>query len=878
VHDLSAGLRKYFGLRDDPFSVSPDPRFLYSTPATDEAFASLVYGVQKRKGFVLLTGEVGTGKTTLLNKLLDCLHKERVPTAFVFNPLLDTNDFLDFVMTDLGIEHNPADKGQMLMALNRWLLEQNGAGKTAVLIVDEAQTLSVQVLEEVRLLTNLETAKHKLLQIVLSGQPELEEKLRRPELRQLRQRIALWCRTRPLTPAETRAYLSQRLRIAGGDIDAVFTPEAIDTVHRFTHGFPRLINNVCDQALVAAYIDEQKPVRAETIEQLASEFQLDEKAPLPRPLPPDLTVGLQPGFESDSPEQAVEEPELKDPAEVGEEAFRSFDQPFDTGPVPEAPPENFEPWPEGEAGPSTAAAPPETAIEEQSERRVSEPKTGEAELLAQFQGSHLEGASQVHVVAEANEPVELVLPAPNQRPATEEAPSPIGEYPLENPVGIGAAMGEPPLRSTSSAEVESRQAPQEAFVPAYGTEPALNRKPSAAASAPATEELAPARRSSGQPRLDASGPRLPPEPEKRNSGAAPLTLMAPARSVASRLMPLLWAVVALLCIGIAVAGYQVYVGNGFTALIGRVTKPEGVKAEEVQADQPAVPQFVENPTGSAKDQTKMVADPGAEAVQPISETTRDESMTRPAGSPVHNGPAAARTQTPLSTKMRAPGGSMSQAGFSELAVTSNVDGATVSLDGQSKPDWITPRTLSGLSPGPHKVSISKQGYKKVERVVNAIEGETTLVYADLRPVTGEVEISTEPPGAQVLIDGRSIGPSPIHAEIHPGPHSYVVQAEGRVPVSGEFTVEDYGVTTLKLDLPADAPPAPAANVQLNSTPSGASVYADGNPVGGPTPTTFRLEPGRHSLIISLAGYRPVRREVEVPAKGTLSISEALARQ
>ena len=877
MYDLSAGLRKYFGLRDDPFSVSPDPRFLYSTPATDEAFASLVYGVQKRKGFILLTGEVGTGKTTLLNKLLDRLHKEHVPTAFVFNPLLDTNDFLDFVMTDLGVEHNPSDKGQMLMALNRWLLEQNGAGKTAVLIVDEAQTLSVQVLEEVRLLTNLETAQHKLLQIVLSGQPELEEKLRRPELRQLRQRIALWCRTRPLTSDETRAYLSQRLRIAGGDLEAVFTPEAIDAVHRFTHGFPRLINNVCDQALVAAYIDEQKPVRAETIEQLASEFRLDEKAPLPRPLPPDLTVGLQPGFESDSPEQAVEEPECDDSAEAGEEASHSFDEPFDTGPEPDAPQEKFEPWAEGETGASTAAAQPEPAFEDPSERTVSEPEAGEAELATQFQESHLEGTSEVHVVAEYHRPAELVLPAPNQRPAAEENPSPVGEYPLENPVEIGEAVGEPPLRSMSPAEVEFREAPPEAFVPAYGAEPALNREPSAA-SAPAAEEPAPARRPTGQPRLAATGSRVPPASARRDSGAAPLTLIAPGRSVASRLMPLLWAMVALLCIGIAVAGYQIYVANGFTALMGRVTKPEGVKAEQVQADQPAVPQFAENPTGSAKDQPKIVADPGAEAVQPISETTRDESMTRPAGSPVRNGLAAARTQTPLSARTRAPGESMSRARFSELAVTSNVDGATISLDGQSKPDWITPRTLSDLPPGPHSVSISKEGYKKVERVVNTIEGETTLVYADLRPATGEVEISTEPSGAQVLIDGRSFGPSPIRAEIRPGPHSYMVQAEGRVPVSGEFTVEGYGVTTLKLDLPAVVPSAPAASVQLNSTPSGARVYADGNPVGGPTPTAFRLAPGRHSLMISLAGYRPVRREVEVPPEGTLSISEALVPQ
>ena len=207
--------KKFFRLRESPFNVNPDPRYLYLTRHIQEALACLIYGIQTRKGFVLLTGEVGTGKTTVLNKLLDWSRQEKIATAFMFNPRLSEAEFFDFMMADFGIPCDSTLKSRALINLNNWLLEQHRKGTRAVLIVDEAQNLSAEMLEEIRLLTNLETSTEKLLQIVLAGQPELEEKLTDPQLRQLRQRITLWAKTRPLTLLETHGYIKERLRIAG---------------------------------------------------------------------------------------------------------------------------------------------------------------------------------------------------------------------------------------------------------------------------------------------------------------------------------------------------------------------------------------------------------------------------------------------------------------------------------------------------------------------------------------------------------------------------------------------------------------------------------------------------------------------------------------
>jgi general secretion pathway protein A len=264
----------FFKLQSSPFGTSPDPRFLYMMPHTREALACLEYGISARKGFTVLTGEVGTGKTTLLRRALSSFAGRKVSTSFVFNPRLDVLDFLEFVLTDFGIVPATRTKSGMLLQLNRWLIERFRMEETCVVVVDEAQNLSWELLEEIRLLTNLETASEKLLQIVLSGQPELEEKLRHPSVRQLRQRVSLWCRTQALTESQTHAYVAERLRIAGASWP-LFSLEALDLIHRASRGIPRIINLLCEHSLIVAYVEQVEQVTATIVEGVAAELELD---------------------------------------------------------------------------------------------------------------------------------------------------------------------------------------------------------------------------------------------------------------------------------------------------------------------------------------------------------------------------------------------------------------------------------------------------------------------------------------------------------------------------------------------------------------------------------------------------------------------------
>jgi general secretion pathway protein A len=275
--------KSFFGLKESPFNANPDPRFLYLTNQVEEALTGLMYGIQTRKGFITLTGEVGTGKTTLVNRLLDWLHHRRARTAFLFNSRMNTNQLFDFILAEFDIPCESRSKSQQLMKLNHWLLDRYRAGETVVLILDEAQNLTFPVLEEVRLLTNLETATDKLLQIVLSGQPELDDKLKLPELRQLRQRIMLRCKTTPLTKEQTHDYILKRLRIAGAGEQPIFSLEAMDAVHIYSLGIPRVVNLLCEHSLVNAYVDQQRPIKSKVVEDVAREFQLDEVEPIAPP-------------------------------------------------------------------------------------------------------------------------------------------------------------------------------------------------------------------------------------------------------------------------------------------------------------------------------------------------------------------------------------------------------------------------------------------------------------------------------------------------------------------------------------------------------------------------------------------------------------------
>jgi general secretion pathway protein A len=275
--------KTFFGLNENPFNVNPDPRYLYQTQDTRETLSSLAYGILQRRGFMLLTGEVGTGKTTLINQLLNWLRMERAATSFIFNPRLSEAEFLDFMMADFGIPVGSGMKSQVLLRLNQWLLERYQTKEAAVLIIDEAQNLSMEVLEEIRLLTNLETASEKLLQIVLSGQPELELKLKRPELRQLRQRITLRSKTLPLNLEQTQGYIARRLETAGANGQAIFAPQAIEAVFLHSRGIPRVINLLCEHALISAFAEGLKPVPAGIVETVSKEFELDEAPVSARP-------------------------------------------------------------------------------------------------------------------------------------------------------------------------------------------------------------------------------------------------------------------------------------------------------------------------------------------------------------------------------------------------------------------------------------------------------------------------------------------------------------------------------------------------------------------------------------------------------------------
>jgi type II secretory pathway predicted ATPase ExeA len=272
--------KNFFGLRENPFNVNPDPRFLYLSPQTQKALDELTYGIQNRKGLILLTGEVGTGKTTLINYLLDWLHQRKMPTAFIFNSHLSADHLFDFILNDFGIPTDLKLKGNMLFQLNQWLIERFRTGCTPVLIVDEAQGLSFELLEEIRLLLNLETASEKLLQIVLVGQPELEDKLRRPQMRQLRQRISLRCSTSSLTLAEAHGYIADRLRIAGAEHGSVFTSESVEAAHFYSRGIPRVMNLLCEHALINAYVEHLNPVPPQMVQEAARDFLMDEFRPV----------------------------------------------------------------------------------------------------------------------------------------------------------------------------------------------------------------------------------------------------------------------------------------------------------------------------------------------------------------------------------------------------------------------------------------------------------------------------------------------------------------------------------------------------------------------------------------------------------------------
>jgi general secretion pathway protein A len=266
----------FFGLRANPFRMNPDPSFFLLNHKNQSALDGMASTIYARKGLIVLTGEAGTGKTTLINTLRIGLEKQKIRTAFIFNPHFEVNELFELILANFGALPNTRHNESPVVRLDRWLVEQYQRGVNAVLILDEAQGLPLHLFEEIRMLLNHEIAGEKLLQIVLSGQPELEEKLKSPELRSIRQRISLRCQTRALTLEEAHGYAERRLQIAGDCRGNIFTPEAIDAAYLYSRGIPRVMNLLCEQAMIRAYSEKTQPVPARLMDEVARQLQFDD--------------------------------------------------------------------------------------------------------------------------------------------------------------------------------------------------------------------------------------------------------------------------------------------------------------------------------------------------------------------------------------------------------------------------------------------------------------------------------------------------------------------------------------------------------------------------------------------------------------------------
>jgi len=286
---------RFFDLHENPFNINPDPSYLYLDQRIQTVLDNLASGIQARKGLIVLTGEPGTGKTTLINRLIEWLQEQKISTAFIFNPHLELNDLFDLLFANFGIPTGPRHAGNPWTRLNHWSIEQYRRGRNAVIILDEAQGLPIPLLAEIRLLLNHEIANQCLIQIVLSGQPELEAKLKKPELRQIRQRIGLRCQTTALTLEQAHGYIRKRIQLAGGFSENVFVPEAIETTYHYSQGIPRVMNLLAEQAMIRAYLEQTQLISVSMVEEAARHLQFDDAKPVPGRMSlagSDLAIGL----------------------------------------------------------------------------------------------------------------------------------------------------------------------------------------------------------------------------------------------------------------------------------------------------------------------------------------------------------------------------------------------------------------------------------------------------------------------------------------------------------------------------------------------------------------------------------------------------------
>ena len=272
----------FYGLRERPFDLTPNPRFLLLTGKHREALSNLQYGIASRRGLTLLIGEAGTGKTTLLRATIQQFEKDGALIAYLNNPTLSRTEFCEFLVSAFGLEPGAASsKTRLLSDLGRKLEQRAAAGLVTGLALDEAQALPDELLEEVRLLANIETATEKLLPIILAGQPELGDRLAQTSLRQLKQRVALRCHLGALDPREVAEYIAGRIRIAGGNSVLVFTRQAVDAIYEGSGGIPRLVSVICDNALISGFAADRRPVNRDIVEEVCREFDLGRQGMAP---------------------------------------------------------------------------------------------------------------------------------------------------------------------------------------------------------------------------------------------------------------------------------------------------------------------------------------------------------------------------------------------------------------------------------------------------------------------------------------------------------------------------------------------------------------------------------------------------------------------
>ncbi len=270
---------EYYRLKEPPFDITPNPKFLFYSAKHREAFNHLLYGIRERKGFVQLTGEVGAGKTTLCRAMLEQLHEQQLKghyaTALILNPVLDAGGLMKAIAMEFGLDVKGMDRLEIVAAMNHFLLKIVEQGRDAVLIIDEAQDLTDELLEQVRLLSNLETDDRKLLQIVLMGQPELRDRLNNPRLRQLRQRITVRYHLAPLNRADVRRYVEHRLQISGANGAPYFTAPAIWRIYQYSRGIPRLVNAACDKSLLAGFVNQSERINYRLVGRALRELEGD---------------------------------------------------------------------------------------------------------------------------------------------------------------------------------------------------------------------------------------------------------------------------------------------------------------------------------------------------------------------------------------------------------------------------------------------------------------------------------------------------------------------------------------------------------------------------------------------------------------------------